>query len=219
MTHGGCYVTPTTHMILSQDFPWSKMWDTEFSLILQIAEHSQEWNGDDDEWSVFRSSQPQWRQVPTQCWARSLHNRNGCRQTLRAKTEQENCPVKPAGFCRQNKSFLISRIFTVILYMFSVSLGAILLSLYYVFIWKNPHTQALDKKVTKERRALRYQSLTLGLIFRTTRLILVAESFCQISPVPLLKPWSSITSTSTMTTTRYCQSQHSRRRLVSLLVK
>ena len=43
--------------------------------------------------------------------------------------------------------FLISRIFTVILYMFSVSLGAILLSLYYVFIWKNPHTQALDKKV------------------------------------------------------------------------
>ena len=35
----------------------------------------------------------------------------------------------------------------MILYMFSVSLGAILLSLYYVFIWKNPHTQALDKKV------------------------------------------------------------------------
>lgn len=32
----------------------------------------------------------------------------------------------------------IVRIFTVILYMFSVSLGAILLSLYYIFIWKNP---------------------------------------------------------------------------------
>merc|ERR1719189_2282007 len=45
---------------------------------------------------------------------------------------------------KQNKK--IVRIFTVILYMFSVSLGAILLSLYYVFIWKNPHTQALDKK-------------------------------------------------------------------------
>ena len=44
--------------------------------------------------------------------------------------------------------------------MFSVSLGAILLSLYYVFIWKNPHTQALDKKVTKERRALRYVSVS-----------------------------------------------------------
>ena len=39
------------------------------------------------------------------------------------------------------------RIFTVILYMFSVSLGAILLSLYYVFIWKNPHTSALDRAV------------------------------------------------------------------------
>ena len=76
-----------------------------------------------------------------------------------------------------------------------------------------------EGSLTKERRALRYQSLTLGLIFRTTRLILVAESYCQISPVPLLKPWSSITSTSTMTTTRYCQSQHSRRRLVSLLLK
>ena len=36
--------------------------------------------------------------------------------------------------------------------MFSVSLGAILLSLYYVFIWKNPHTQALDKKVLQYRR-------------------------------------------------------------------
>ena len=124
-----------------------EMWDTQFSLILQIAEHSQEWNGDDDEWSVFRSSQPQWRQVPTQCWARSLHYRNGCRQTLRAKTEQENCPVNADGFCGQTKSYQIYRIFTVILYMFSVSLGAILLSLYYVFIWKNPHTQALDKKV------------------------------------------------------------------------
>jgi len=41
---------------------------------------------------------------------------------------------------KQNKK--IVRIFTVILYMFSVSLGAILLSLYYVFLWKNPHTQA-----------------------------------------------------------------------------
>ena len=40
----------------------------------------------------------------------------------------------------------------MILYMFSVSLGAILLSLYYVFIWKNPHTQALDKKVLQYRR-------------------------------------------------------------------
>merc|ERR1719334_760227 len=40
---------------------------------------------------------------------------------------------------KQNKK--IVRIFTVILYMFSVSLGAILLSLYYVFLWKNPHTQ------------------------------------------------------------------------------
>ena len=36
------------------------------------------------------------------------------------------------------------RIFTVILYMFSVSLGAILLSLYYVFIWKNPHTKDME---------------------------------------------------------------------------
>lgn len=42
---------------------------------------------------------------------------------------------------KQNKK--IVRIFTVILYMFSVSLGAILLSLYYVFLWKNPHTQHL----------------------------------------------------------------------------
>merc|ERR1719283_633413 len=40
---------------------------------------------------------------------------------------------------KQNKK--IVRIFTVILYMFSVSLGAILLSLYYVFLWKNPHTR------------------------------------------------------------------------------
>jgi len=44
---------------------------------------------------------------------------------------------------KQNKK--IVRIFTVILYMFSVSLGAILLSLYYVFLWKNPHTQAVMK--------------------------------------------------------------------------
>lgn len=43
---------------------------------------------------------------------------------------------------KQNKK--IVRIFTVILYMFSVSLGAILLSLYYVFLWKNPHTQAIN---------------------------------------------------------------------------
>merc|ERR1712137_1368454 len=43
---------------------------------------------------------------------------------------------------KQNKK--IVRIFTVILYMFSVSLGAILLSLYYVFLWKNPHTMILD---------------------------------------------------------------------------
>ena len=42
-------------------------------------------------------------------------------------------------------SYSNDRIFTVILYMFSVSLGAILLSLYYVFIWKNPHTSALDR--------------------------------------------------------------------------
>ena len=54
---------------------------------------------------------------------------------------------KSDGFYRQNELCLIPRIFTVILYMFSVSLGAILLSLYYVFIWKNPHTQALDKRV------------------------------------------------------------------------
>lgn len=45
---------------------------------------------------------------------------------------------------KQNKK--IVRIFTVILYMFSVSLGAILLSLYYVFLWKNPHTQAINRK-------------------------------------------------------------------------
>jgi len=45
---------------------------------------------------------------------------------------------------KQNKK--IVRIFTVILYMFSVSLGAILLSLYYVFLWKNPHTQAALQK-------------------------------------------------------------------------
>ena len=31
--------------------------------------------------------------------------------------------------------------------MFSVSLGAILLSLYYVFLWKNPHTMTIDNKV------------------------------------------------------------------------
>ena len=47
---------------------------------------------------------------------------------------------------KQNKK--IVRIFTVILYMFSVSLGAILLSLYYVFLWKNPHTQAINRKVS-----------------------------------------------------------------------
>ena len=41
----------------------------------------------------------------------------------------------------------VSRIFTVILYMFSVSLGAILLSLYYVFLWKNPHTMSIDNRV------------------------------------------------------------------------
>jgi len=45
---------------------------------------------------------------------------------------------------KQNKK--IVRIFTVILYMFSVSLGAILLSLYYVFLWKNPHTQAINMR-------------------------------------------------------------------------
>ena len=46
---------------------------------------------------------------------------------------------------KQNKK--IVRIFTVILYMFSVSLGAILLSLYYVFLWKNPHTKDIIGKV------------------------------------------------------------------------
>jgi len=46
---------------------------------------------------------------------------------------------------KQNKK--IVRIFTVILYMFSVSLGAILLSLYYVFLWKNPHTQAINRRM------------------------------------------------------------------------
>ena len=43
---------------------------------------------------------------------------------------------------------IFCRIFTVILYMFSVSLGAILLSLYYVFLWKNPHTQDIDTRVS-----------------------------------------------------------------------
>ena len=40
----------------------------------------------------------------------------------------------------------IVRIFTVILYMFSVSLGAILLSLYYIFIWRNPLNFCLYEK-------------------------------------------------------------------------
>ena len=38
----------------------------------------------------------------------------------------------------------------MILYMFSVSLGAILLSLYYVFLWKNPHTMAIDNRVSHD---------------------------------------------------------------------
>ena len=38
----------------------------------------------------------------------------------------------------------------MILYMFSVSLGAILLSLYYVFLWKNPHTMAIDNRVSPD---------------------------------------------------------------------
>ena len=45
----------------------------------------------------------------------------------------------------------------MILYMFSVSLGAILLSLYYVFLWKNPHTMAIDNRVSPDDDDLKGQ--------------------------------------------------------------
>jgi len=58
----------------------------------------------------------------------------GCTRGLSADMDNERLyDTKP------NKK--VTRIFTVVLYMFSVSLGAILLSLYYVFLWKNPHTR------------------------------------------------------------------------------
>ena len=69
----------------------------------------------------------------------------------------QNRTRKLSGNIITNKSRIIvfmscylifCRIFTVILYMFSVSLGAILLSLYYVFLWKNPHTQDIDTRVS-----------------------------------------------------------------------
>ena len=41
--------------------------------------------------------------------------------------------------------------------MFSVSLGAILLSLYYVFLWKNPHTMAIDNRVSPDHDDLKGQ--------------------------------------------------------------
>lgn len=51
---------------------------------------------------------------------------------------QANAEVDTEKLYETKPNKKIVRIFTVILYMFSVSLGAILLSLYYIFIWKNP---------------------------------------------------------------------------------
>ena len=66
-----------------------------------------------------------------------------------------NRTKRSSGQCRwaEKKNITTShfRIFTVILYMFSVSLGAILLSLYYVFLWKNPHTMILDNRVRRPK--------------------------------------------------------------------
>ena len=60
-----------------------------------------------------------------------------------------------------NNNWSTCRIFTVILYMFSVSLGAILLSLYYVFLWKNPHTHNIEKIMVREQKIFKQVVTTL----------------------------------------------------------
>ena len=177
---------------------------------------------DDDERSVLGSPQPHWRKVPTQRGAGTLHCRAGCWQTLRAQTEQENSQVETSKMCLVIcNSYSNDRIFTVILYMFSVSLGAILLSLYYVFIWKNPHTSALDRAGLVVAASL-CQPLTVS-VCRTTwrRLTSPPGTSCWTPPAQALRLWSSsrTVSTSTRKTVKYFLPRHFLRRSVkSLLV-
>ncbi|GFQ66340.1 uncharacterized protein TNCT_550371 [Trichonephila clavata] len=58
---------------------------------------------------------------------------NGCEKVSVTDSTPEN-PIKPALSKRKQHKKLI-RLLTVMAYVFSVSLGAIVLSLYYVFLW------------------------------------------------------------------------------------
>ncbi|GFT64700.1 uncharacterized protein NPIL_299351 [Nephila pilipes] len=68
---------------------------------------------------------------------------NGCEKVSVTDSTPEN-PIKPTLSKRKQHKKLI-RLLTVMAYVFSVSLGAIVLSLYYVFLW-DPQIQKDGKK-------------------------------------------------------------------------
>ncbi|GFY47833.1 uncharacterized protein TNIN_438231 [Trichonephila inaurata madagascariensis] len=70
---------------------------------------------------------------------------NGCEKVSVTDSTPEN-PIKPALSKRKQHKKLI-RLLTVMAYVFSVSLGAIVLSLYYVFLW-DPQIEKDGKKLT-----------------------------------------------------------------------
>nr|XP_042900538.1 uncharacterized protein LOC122269802 [Parasteatoda tepidariorum] len=70
---------------------------------------------------------------------------NGCEKVSVTDSTPEN-PMKPPISRRKQHKKLV-RLLTVMAYVFSVSLGAIVLSLYYVFLW-DPQIQRDGKKLT-----------------------------------------------------------------------
>ncbi|KFM66769.1 hypothetical protein X975_16791, partial [Stegodyphus mimosarum] len=70
---------------------------------------------------------------------------NGSEKVSMSDAAPDN-PMKPTLSKRKQHKKLV-RLLTVIAYVFSVSLGAIVLSLYYVFLW-DPQIQRDGKKLT-----------------------------------------------------------------------
>ncbi|KAF8777994.1 putative transmembrane protein INAFM2 like protein [Argiope bruennichi] len=68
---------------------------------------------------------------------------NGCEKVSVTDSTPDN-PIKPPISKRKQHKKLV-RLLTVMAYVFSVSLGAIVLSLYYVFLW-DPQIQREDQR-------------------------------------------------------------------------
>ncbi|CAL1275106.1 unnamed protein product [Larinioides sclopetarius] len=71
---------------------------------------------------------------------------NGCEKVSVTDSTPDN-PIKPPLSKRKQHKKLV-RLLTVMAYVFSVSLGAIVLSLYYVFLWDPQIEKEGQKKLT-----------------------------------------------------------------------